>query len=106
MSMTRAGVAALMVAATWMFGCSDDGAPPAPPPAGPTFTRVTKEVITGKSCGSAACHDLAMNGFALGAKDALHRALVDQVAGGSACGPNPDGGASPTYIRVKPGDPE
>jgi outer membrane protein assembly factor BamB len=115
MSWSFVRVAAVMVAATWIFGCSggEGGQPPPEPPGPPSFTRVTKEVITGLSCGGQLCHSLAAGGFTLTSKAALYDDLVDQVAGGEHCGPNAgadggagDGGARPTYIRVIPNDPE
>jgi len=62
MSVTRLCAAAVLVAATSMIDCSggDDGGglPPEQLPPGPTFTRVTQEVITSKSRGGNACHSL------------------------------------------------
>jgi hypothetical protein len=123
-------VAAVVAAATALFGCSggDDSSGTPPPPAPPSFTRVTREVMTEKNCGGAACHSLNLGGFTLAAKTTLYGVLVDQPAAGEFCGPNAgtdggagdggagdggagdggagDGGPRPTYIRVIPGDPD
>lgn len=85
------------------FGCGggddgDDGGSNVPTK--PSFTRVTKEVITFKTCGGPLCHDSsAVAGFALGSRDQLHATLVGQKAAGPEC-------ATSGLDRVVPGDPD
>lgn len=92
----------LALGAVAVFGCGggddgDDGGKVEPKP---TFTRVTKEVITNTTCGGPLCHmSPAVAGFALGARDPLHATLVSQKAGGPEC-------ATSGLERVVPGDPD
>jgi hypothetical protein len=91
-----------------VFACSSGEEPPAPPaPVDPTFTNVTKQVITQVNCGGPLCHTSTAGGFALGPKQQLHAALVDQPASGTECRLKPDAGAGATpFILVVPGNPE
>lgn len=89
----------------YLAGCGGGDEAPAPP-SGPTFTRVTQEVMTQVKCGGPLCHGTSAGGFHLGSKSDLHSQLVDQPATGAKCRASAlEGGAQP-YIRVIPKNPD
>ena len=68
-------------------------------PAGPTFTRVWTEVLSGKGCAGEFCHGAGTGTLSMGDKADAYLSLVGVPAQGPAC-------SQSGQLRVSPGKPE
>jgi hypothetical protein len=81
-----AGALPLLCVTAAGCGGSDKTTTPEPLNNDPTFTNVTKKVMTASNCAGPQCHSSALlSGFALGAKNTLYGELVGVAAGGPDC---------------------